>query len=105
MECEFNHTPYKRRLDNYLGHEHLTASTQPRKYSENTFRMKFRRTQDTFRSTRTPAVLDYEELGGLSDLSTRDYPCGVLLLRYGMRHGSHTTSVVTTRSVVGLLIK
>jgi hypothetical protein len=36
MECEFNRTPYKRRLDNYSGHEHLTTSTQPSKYSEST---------------------------------------------------------------------
>jgi hypothetical protein len=34
MECEFNLTPYKRRLDNYSGHEHLTASMLSRKYSE-----------------------------------------------------------------------
>jgi hypothetical protein len=38
-------TPHiKRRFDNCSGHEHLTASTQPRKYSEDTFRMKFRKT-------------------------------------------------------------
>jgi hypothetical protein len=45
MECEFNYMPYKRRLDNYLGHEHLTASMQPKKYSEYTFKMEFGRTQ------------------------------------------------------------
>jgi hypothetical protein len=39
MECEFNRTPYKRTLDNYSGHEHLTASMQPRKYLEDTFKM------------------------------------------------------------------
>jgi hypothetical protein len=43
MECEFNHTPYKRRFDNYSGHEHFTASMQPRKYSEDTFKIKFGR--------------------------------------------------------------
>jgi hypothetical protein len=32
-------------LDNYSGHEHLIASTQPRKYSEDTFKMKFGRTR------------------------------------------------------------
>jgi hypothetical protein len=42
MECEFNRTPYKR-LDNYSEHEHLTASTQSRKYSEDTFKTKFAR--------------------------------------------------------------
>jgi hypothetical protein len=31
--------------DNYSGHEHLTASTQPRKYSEDIFKMKFGRTR------------------------------------------------------------
>jgi hypothetical protein len=45
MECEFNRTPYKRRLDNYSGHENLTASMQPRKYSKDTIKMKFRRIQ------------------------------------------------------------
>jgi hypothetical protein len=45
MECEFNHTAYKRRLDNYSGHEHLTASIQPRKYSEDIFKMEFGRTR------------------------------------------------------------
>jgi hypothetical protein len=45
MECEFNRTPYKRRLDNFSGHEHLTASMQPRKYSEDTFKMEFGRTR------------------------------------------------------------
>jgi hypothetical protein len=38
MECKFNRTLYKRRLDNYSGHEHLIASMQPRKYSEDTFK-------------------------------------------------------------------
>jgi hypothetical protein len=31
--------------DNYSGHEHLTALTLPRKYSEDIFRMKFWRTR------------------------------------------------------------
>jgi hypothetical protein len=41
MECKFNRTPYKRSLDNYSLHEHLTASMQLRKYSEDTFKMEF----------------------------------------------------------------
>jgi hypothetical protein len=45
LECEFNCTPYKRRLDNYSGHEHLTVSMQLSKYSEDTFKMKFGRTR------------------------------------------------------------
>jgi hypothetical protein len=44
MECEFNRTSYKRRLYNYSGHEHLTISMQPRKYSEDTFKMELGRT-------------------------------------------------------------
>jgi hypothetical protein len=64
MECELNRNPYKKRLDNYSGHEHLTASMQPRKYSNDTFKMEFGKLEETFRSTRAPVVLDYEELGG-----------------------------------------
>jgi hypothetical protein len=45
MDCEFNRTPYKRRLDNFSGHEHLTASMQLMKYSEDTFKSEFRRTR------------------------------------------------------------
>jgi hypothetical protein len=38
-------TPHiKEDLDNYLGHEHLIASMQLRKYSEDTFKMEFGRT-------------------------------------------------------------
>jgi hypothetical protein len=29
--------------EDYLGHEHLTASRQPRKYSEDTFKMEFQK--------------------------------------------------------------
>jgi hypothetical protein len=35
--------------------------------------------EDAFRSTRKPAVLDYEELGGLSDPGLRDYAHGLYL--------------------------
>jgi hypothetical protein len=45
VECEFHGTPDRRRLENYIGHEHLTASIEPRKYSEHTFKVKFGRTQ------------------------------------------------------------
>jgi hypothetical protein len=44
MECEFHCTAYKRKLENYSGHKHLTASKQPKKYSEDTFKMEFGRT-------------------------------------------------------------
>jgi hypothetical protein len=67
--------------------------------------MKFGRTQDTFGSIRTPAVLGYEEFGDLSDPGTRHYPRGTLLVEYGMEHGTCPTSVVTTRNAVGLLVQ
>jgi hypothetical protein len=44
MECKFNRTPYKRRLENYSELKHFTASMQPRKYSEDNFKMKLERT-------------------------------------------------------------
>jgi hypothetical protein len=72
MECEFNHTSYKRRIDKYSGYEHLTASMQPRQYSEDTFKMEFRELEDVFRSTRKLVVLGYEEFGGLSGPEPRD---------------------------------
>jgi hypothetical protein len=45
MECEFHCISFKISLENYLGHEHLTASMQPRKYSEDTFKTEFGRTR------------------------------------------------------------
>jgi hypothetical protein len=44
-EREFNRTSYKRRFDNYSGHEHLAASMQLRVYSKDTFEMESRRTR------------------------------------------------------------
>jgi hypothetical protein len=40
--------------------------------------------EDAFRSTRTLAVLGYEELGGLLDPDAQDCTCGMLLLGYRM---------------------
>jgi hypothetical protein len=105
MECKFNRTTYKRRLDNYSRHEHLTALTQSGKYSEALSRRSSGELEDTFTSTQTPAILSYEELGGLSEPGTQDCPHGILLLGYGIEHGSRPTSVVTTRSAVGLLLQ
>jgi hypothetical protein len=61
--------------------------------------------EDAFRSTWTPAVLDYEELGGLSNPGTQGCARGVLLLGYGMGHGPHPISVVATRSAIGVLVE
>jgi hypothetical protein len=44
MECEFNHTHIKE--DNYSEYKHLTTLTQPRKYSDDIFKMKFGRTSE-----------------------------------------------------------
>jgi hypothetical protein len=52
-----------------------------------------------------PAVLGYEEFGGLSNLDTRDCTCGILLLGYRMGYGPRPTSVVATHSAVGLLVQ
>jgi hypothetical protein len=41
----------------------------------------------------------------VSDLGTRDYPRGTLLLGYVMGHGPHPTSIVTTRNAVGCLVQ
>jgi hypothetical protein len=67
--------------------------------------MEFGRTRRRPQKYSDTAVLDYEELEGLSDPGTRDCPHGTLHLRYGMGHGPHPTSVVTTRNVVGLLMQ
>jgi hypothetical protein len=37
--------PHIKKIDNYLGYEHLTASMQPRKYSKDTFKVKSGRTR------------------------------------------------------------
>jgi hypothetical protein len=105
MECEFNRTPYKEDWTNYLGHEHLTASIQQGKYSEDTFKTSSEEHEDAFRSTRTPALLGYEELGGLLDPGTWDCPRGTLLLGYEMGHDPRSTSIVTTRNTVELLVQ
>jgi hypothetical protein len=81
----------------------------PRRNQESTWKIPSRQSskelEDAFRSTRTPTVLSYEELGGLSDLGTRDCPRNTLLLVYGMGHGPYPTSVVTTRNEEGLLVQ
>jgi hypothetical protein len=45
MECEFNPPHIKEDLTNYSGYEHLIASMQLRKYSEDSFKMEFGRTR------------------------------------------------------------
>jgi hypothetical protein len=85
------------------------STSQPRRSQGSTRRTPSRwssgELEDSFGSTRTRAVLGCEELGGLSDPGTRDYPRGTLLLGYGMGHDPHPISIVTTRNVVGLLVQ
>jgi hypothetical protein len=105
MECEFNHTSYKKDWTITRG----VSTSQSRHSQGNIWRTPSRwslgELEDAFRSTRTPAVLGYEELGGLSDSGTRDCPRGTLLLGYGMGYGSRPTSVVTNRNAVGLVVQ
>jgi hypothetical protein len=61
----FHRTPYQR---SNLGHEHLIASMQPRKYSKKSFRTELqKKPKTTSKVFEEPAVLSYEELEGLSD--------------------------------------
>jgi hypothetical protein len=72
MECNFsNRTPYQR---SNSGHERLIASMQPRKYSKKNFKMELQnKPKTTSKVLEKPAVLSYEELGGLSDPGLWDY--------------------------------
>jgi hypothetical protein len=104
MECEFNRTPYKEDWTTTQGR----STSQPRRSQGSTrsapSRWSSGELEDAFKSTRAPAQLGYEELGGLSDPGIRDCPRGKLHLGYGMGYGPHPTSVVTTRNAVGLLV-
>jgi hypothetical protein len=61
----FNRTPYKEVIS---GHEHLIASMQPRKYLKKNFKTELqKKPKTTSKVLEEPAVLNYEELGGLSD--------------------------------------
>jgi hypothetical protein len=51
------------------------------------------------------AELGYEDLGGLSDPGIQDCLHDTLLLVYEMGHGPCSTSVVTTRNAIGLLVQ
>jgi hypothetical protein len=56
------------------GHEHLIASMQTSKYSKKDFKAKLRKkSKTTSKVLDKPAVLSYEELGGLSDPGPRDW--------------------------------
>jgi hypothetical protein len=69
-----------------LGHEHLIASMQPRKYSKKNFKIELqKKPKTTSEVLEEPAVLSYEELGGLSDLGLRDCVHNVVHTGIGFR--------------------
>jgi hypothetical protein len=56
------------------GHEHLIALMQPSKYSKKDFKTKLlKKSKTASKVLDEPAVLSYEELGGLSDPGPRDW--------------------------------
>jgi hypothetical protein len=66
----FHRTPYQRSNSE---HEHLIDSMQPRKYSKKNFKIELqKKLKTTSEVLEEPAVLSYEELGGLSDPGLRD---------------------------------
>jgi hypothetical protein len=72
MECDFSIAHHSRNKNS--GHEHLIASMQPRKYSKEDFKTKLqKKTETTSKVLDKPAVLSYEELGGLSDPGPWDW--------------------------------
>jgi hypothetical protein len=91
MECEFSHNPYKRRLDNYSGHEHLTASMQPRKYSEDTFKMEFGRTRRRLQKYSKVCSTRLRRAWCLSDLAHETMHMAYILQDKGwdMAHALH----------------
>ena len=76
MECDFHRTPYKRRNS---GHEHLIASMQPKEYSKKDFKTELQTKSKTASEVlEEPALLSYEELGGLSDPGLPGWACSVV---------------------------
>jgi hypothetical protein len=64
MECDFKIAHHNKNS----GHEHLIASMQPDKYSKMDFKTNHQKKSKTASKVLDkPAVLSYEELGGLSD--------------------------------------
>jgi hypothetical protein len=62
----FHRTPYQRSNSE---HEYLIASMQPRKYSKKNIKMELqKKPKTTSEALEIPAVLGYEELGGLSGI-------------------------------------
>jgi hypothetical protein len=79
----FHRTPYQRSNSE---HEHLIASMQPRKYSKKNFKTELqKKPKTTSEVLEEPAVLSYEELGGLSNPGLQDYVHNVVHTGIGDR--------------------
>jgi hypothetical protein len=71
MEYDFSIAHHTKEV--ISGHEHLIASMQPRKYSKKNFKTELqKKPKTTSKVLEEPAVLSFEELGGLSDPGLRD---------------------------------
>jgi hypothetical protein len=71
MECDFSIARHTKEI--IWGHEHLIASMQPSKYSKKNFKAEHcKKPKTTSKVLEKPAVLSYEELGGLLDPGPRD---------------------------------
>jgi hypothetical protein len=69
--------PHTRRRNS--GHEHLIASTQPKEYSKKDFKAMLQKKSKTASEVlEEPALLSYEELGGLSDPGPRGCVCSIV---------------------------
>jgi hypothetical protein len=102
MEYEFNRTLYKRRLDNYSGHEHRIVSMQLRKYSEDTFKMEFGRTRRCLQKYLEACSTRLRRARGLVRPRTTGLCTWCTYPRIGDGTWPSPTSVVTTRTVVEL---
>jgi hypothetical protein len=70
MECDFQIARHVKNKNSR--HEHLIASMQTSKYSKKDFKAKLQKKSKTASEVLDkPAVLSYEELGGLSDPEPR----------------------------------
>jgi hypothetical protein len=96
MECEYNRTPYRRRFENYSGHEHHTASMQPRKYSEDIFNMKFGRTRRHLQKYSEACSTRLRRAWGLVRPRTTRLRTWYRLSRIRDRHVTYRIPLVTT---------
>jgi hypothetical protein len=103
MECKFNRTHIKEDLKITRG----IRTSQPRCNQGSTRKTPSRRNseepEDAFRSTREPAVLDYEELGGLFRPAATGLCTSHRLSRIRDGTWPTLTSIVTTHTGVGLV--